>query len=65
MESVQVHHQIQKMAMMLDISLKNREVLIKYLRSLHNHLRRNEIYFKPRTVDESCVQEQYLENMGK
>jgi hypothetical protein len=41
------------------------DVLLKYLGGLHSHLWRQVMLFKPRIIDEACVQAQYLENMGK
>jgi hypothetical protein len=32
------------------------DVLLKYLGGLHSHLRRQVMLFKPRTIDEACVQ---------
>jgi hypothetical protein len=52
------------MAIMLGISPKNPYVLLKYLGGLHNHLWKQVMLFKPRSVDEACVQAQYLENIG-
>jgi hypothetical protein len=31
---------------------------------LHSHLWKQVMLFKPRTIDEACVQAQYLENIG-
>jgi hypothetical protein len=56
--------EFKKLAMMLGISPKNLDVLLKYPGGLHSHLRKQVIFFKPRTVDEACVQEQFLENIG-
>jgi hypothetical protein len=52
------------MDIMLGIYPKNPYVLIKYLWGLHSHLRKHVILFKPRIMDEACVQAQYLENIG-
>jgi hypothetical protein len=41
------------MAIMLGISPKNLDVLLKYLGGLHSHLRRQVMLFKPRIVDEA------------
>jgi hypothetical protein len=49
---------------MLGISPKNRDALLKYLGGLHSHFQKQWMLFKPRTMDEACVQEQYLENLG-
>jgi hypothetical protein len=49
---------------MLGISPKNLDVLLKYLGGLHSHLWKQVMLFKPRTIDEACVQAQYLENIG-
>ena len=56
--------EFKKMTVMLGISLKSPNVLLKYLGGLHSHIRNQEMIFKPRTVDETCVQAQYLENLG-
>jgi hypothetical protein len=53
------------MAIMLGISPKNPNVLLKYLGGLHSHLQNQVILFKPRTTDEACVLEQYLKNIGQ
>jgi hypothetical protein len=45
-----------KMAIMLGISPKNKNVLLKYLGGLPSHLRNQVILFKPRTVDDASVQ---------
>ena len=52
------------MAIMLSISPKNPDVLLKYLGGLHRHLREQVMMFKPKTMDETCVQAQYLKNIG-
>jgi hypothetical protein len=44
-----------KKAIMLGISPKNPNVLLKYLGGLHSHLRRQVMLFKPRIVDEAYV----------
>jgi hypothetical protein len=51
------------MDIMLGIIPKNPYVLLKYLRGLHIHIHKYVMFFKPRKVDEVCVQEQYLENI--
>jgi hypothetical protein len=53
-----------KMAIMLGISPKNPDVLLKYLGRLHSHLQNQVMFFKPRIVDKACVQVQCLENIG-
>jgi hypothetical protein len=53
------------MTIMLGISPKNPNLLLEYLGGLNNHLRKQVILFKPRTVDEACVHVQYLENIGQ
>jgi hypothetical protein len=53
-----------KMTIMLGISPKNPKVLLKYLRGLHSHLPKQVMLFKPKIVDETCVQAHYLENIG-
>jgi len=52
------------MDIMLGISPKNLIIFLKYLGGLHNHLQKQVILFKPRTIDEPSVQEKYLENIG-
>jgi hypothetical protein len=53
------------MAIILDISPKNLDVFLNYMGGLHSHLRNHMMFFKPRKLDDSCVQEQYLENIGQ
>jgi hypothetical protein len=55
-ECARVHHEFKKMAIMLGISPKNLDVLLKYLGGLHSHLWRKVMLFKPRIVDEAYVQ---------
>jgi hypothetical protein len=57
-------NEFRKMAMMLGISPKNLDVLLKYLGGLHSHLRKQVMLFKPKIIDEACVQAQCLENIG-
>jgi hypothetical protein len=53
------------MEIMMGIYPKNPYVLIlKYMGGLHSHLRKQVMFLKIRTMDEVCVQEQYLENIG-
>jgi hypothetical protein len=52
------------MVIMLGISLKNPDVLLKYMRGLHSDLQKQVMLFKSRTVDEAYVQEKYLEHIG-
>jgi len=49
---------------MLKLSEMNVDVLLKYLGSLHRHMREKVILFKPKSTDEAYVQTQYLENIG-
>jgi hypothetical protein len=56
--------EFRKMAIMLGISPKNPDALLKYLGGLHNHLRKKVILFKPSTMDEACVQAHYMDNIG-
>jgi hypothetical protein len=56
--------EFKKMAIMMGISPKNPDVLLKYLGGLHNHLRKQVMFFDPRITDEACVQARYLENIG-
>jgi len=53
---VRVHHEFRKMVIMLGISPKTPYVLLKYLGGLHSHLWKQVMLFKPRIVDEACVQ---------
>jgi len=53
-----------KMDIMVGISLKNPNVLLEYFGDLHNHLWKQVILFKTMIIDEACVQERYLENIG-
>ena len=48
---------------MLRISPKKPYVILGYLGDLHNHLRWQVMLLNHRTIDEACVQAQYLENM--
>jgi hypothetical protein len=52
------------MAIMLGISPKNLNVLLKYVGGMHSHLRKKMMHFKKRIVDEACAQAQYMENRG-
>jgi hypothetical protein len=52
------------MDIMLGISPKDLDVHLKYLGCLHSHLQKKVMLFNPKTIDESYVKEQYLENMG-
>jgi hypothetical protein len=52
--------ELKKMAIMLGISPKNRDVLLKYLGGVHSHLQKQVMLFKPRTIDGACVQPQCL-----
>jgi len=61
--SLQRTTEFRKMTIMLGISPKNPDVLLKYLGGLHLHLREKVMLFKPKTMDEACVQAQYLENI--
>ena len=56
--------EFRKMEIMLGVSPKNPNVLLNYLGSLHRHLHEQVMLFKPKLVDEACVQAQYLENIG-
>jgi hypothetical protein len=47
--------EFRKMAIMLGISPKNLDVVLKYLGGLHNHLQKQVMLFKPRTMDEACI----------
>ena len=55
---------LRKMAIMFGISPNNPNVLLKYLGGLHCHLCEKVMLFKPKLVDEACVQAQYLQNIG-
>lgn len=39
--------------------------VIKYLGSLHSHISREVLILKPKTLDEACIQAQYIENDKK
>jgi hypothetical protein len=47
--------EFKKMAIMLAISPKNQNVLLKNMGGLHSHVRKQVIIFKPRTMDKACV----------
>lgn len=49
---------------MLGIFPKNPYVL-KYLGGLQSHLQNQVMFFKPKMVDDSCVDGDYLENIGQ
>lgn len=53
-----------KMAIMLGISPKNQNVLLKYLGGLHHHPRKKVMLLNPKSVDKASIQVQYLENIG-
>ena len=42
----------------------NIDVHLKYLGGLHNHLQKKMLPFDPMKINESCVQEQDLDNIG-
>ena len=48
-------NEFRKQVIMMGISPTNLDVLLKYLGSLHNHLKRHFILFKPKTIDETYV----------
>jgi hypothetical protein len=48
--------EFKKMAIMLGISTKNPDVLLKYLGGLHNHLQKQVMLFNPMAIGEACVQ---------
>ena len=50
---------------MLGIIPKNMDVFPKYLGGPHSHLRSQEMLFKPRVIDEDCVQRHYLDIIDK
>jgi len=43
------------MEIMLGISLKNLDVLLKYVEVLHDDIWKQAMLFKPKMVDEACV----------
>jgi hypothetical protein len=47
----------EEIVIMLGISPKNPYILLKYLGGLHSHLWKKVMSFKPRAIDEACVQE--------
>jgi hypothetical protein len=53
---VQEHtNEFRKMMIMLGISPKNLEILLKYLGILHNQVWKQVMLLKPRTIDKGCV----------
>jgi hypothetical protein len=64
-QSVQEHTtKFRKVVIMLGISPKNLDALLKYLGVIHSHLQKKVIFFEPRILYEAYVQEKYLEKMG-
>jgi hypothetical protein len=58
--------EFRKMAIMMGISPKNSDVLLKYMGRLQSHLRKQVMLFNPRTMDEACVHDlDYFENEMK
>ena len=55
--------EFKKIDIMLGISSKNPNVLLKYLGGLRTHIQRHVMVFNPRSIDESYVQALYLENI--
>jgi hypothetical protein len=53
------------MSIILGISHKNPDVLLEHIRGLHFHIKKQVILFKTMKMDEACVHEQYLENIGQ
>lgn len=58
------HYKIKKLAIMLGISPKNVNVLLKYVGGPHIHLWKKMMMFKHIPMDEASVHAQYLENKG-
>jgi hypothetical protein len=56
--------EFRKMVIVLGISPKNPDILLKYIRVLHSHLWKQLVFFKPKIIDGACAQAQYLENIG-
>jgi hypothetical protein len=56
--------EFRKMKIVLGISPRNPDVVLKYLGGLHGHLWNKVMLLKPKTVDEAYVQARYLENIG-
>ena len=56
--------EFKKMAIMLGISPRSLDVVMNYLGGLHCHLQKQVMFFKPKTIDDTCVQEQYPDNVG-
>ena len=56
--------EFRKMDFMLGISPRIPDVFLKYIGGLHSHLQKQVILFKPKKIDEACVQTQYPENIG-
>ena len=55
-QRVEYTTKFRKIDIMLGISPKNPDVLLKYLGGLHHHLFEKVMLFKPKKVDEACVQ---------
>jgi len=45
--------------------LKNDKSLLKYIEGLHSYIHHTILFFKPRYLDEVCIQVQYLEECGR
>jgi hypothetical protein len=56
-------NKFRKMNIILGISPKNLDVLLKYLGDLKSYLCNKVILFNPKRVDEASVQEQYMKNI--
>ena len=55
-QSVQEYtKEFRKMAIILGISPKNPDALLKHLEDLHYHMREQVTFFKPKLMDEGCV----------
>jgi hypothetical protein len=52
------------MAIMMGISTKNPSLLIEYMGDIDSHLQNKVMFFKLNTMNEACVQAQFMENIG-
>jgi hypothetical protein len=52
------------MDIMMGISTKNPYLLLNYMGGIYSHFQKQVMVFKPNRVDEACVKENYLENIG-
>eukprot|EP01018_Ginkgo_biloba_P002772 Gb_08746 [translate_table: standard] len=57
--------ELRKQAIVLGVSLKDPQVLMKYIGGLHSHIKRQVLLFKPTSIDQVSVQAQYIEKDGR